>query len=227
MNDHLNSFDAKLSKSDFYRVFALGCFDVIITLPIAITNVVVSITELGPLFVFYPGWTYNHSDWYPESFPKSMWSTIKWSVLSVHWDEWVNPFYAVVFFVLFGLTAEARTGYRKFFRFLGGRFGIGKGDNTEEWLPDIVFEGGERTNVTVTSNVSCRFVLSTHIMLLNLIICFVVLKQMSKLKTTSNTYPPTRKRRSYCESEIEIHVIICFMIWSPDNCQCLIAAFIL
>lgn len=141
-------------------MFALGCFDLIVTLPTGICNMVVSITELGPLFVFYPGWTFNHSDWQPESFPTSMWSTMKRTEFALHWDEWINPFYAVVFFALFGFTPEARKGYCRLFRFLMRPFGVRQAVTTEEGLPDVVFESGRGTNATVTSNASNRYDLS-------------------------------------------------------------------
>lgn len=157
MNEHLNSFDAELNQSHIYRVFALGCFDAFITLPITITNLVLNIERTRPLFNFYQGWAYIHSDWEPVLVPKSVWSATNMFVFTVHWDEWINPFFALVFFALFGLTPEARKGYRRFFRFLRRPFNVTQGDKTEEGLPEVVFRNGRGTNATATSNISNRY----------------------------------------------------------------------
>lgn len=159
MSDHLDSFDAELNQSQFFRMFALGCFDSLITLPISLMTLVVNIAGNGPRFKFYQGWTAIHSGWEPLIVPKSIWSTSKWVVVSVHWDEWISPFWALVFFSLFGLTSEARQGYRGLFQFIGRPFGIKQRANTEEGLPDVVFQSGRGTNATLASNISSRYVL--------------------------------------------------------------------
>lgn len=163
MSAHLDSFDAGLNQSYIYRVFALGCFDAFITLPISLINLVISI-QLTPIFYFYQGWTFIHSDWGPFLYSRSMWSTFKWSVFSVRWDEWINPFLALVFFSLFGLTPDARQGYRRLFCFLKRPFGVRQKVSTEEGLPDVAFKSGRGTNTTDTSNVSSRYVSSTRCM---------------------------------------------------------------
>lgn len=160
MSNHLDSFDGELHESQFFRMFALGCFDAFITLPISTTSLVANIELTGPPFPFYPGWTLVHSEWEPNSIPKTAWSTSKWNELSVYWDDWINPFFALVFFALFGLTPEARKGYRKFFRFLGRLFGSKQWESTEKGLPDAVFKSGRETNTIATSNISSRSGLS-------------------------------------------------------------------
>lgn len=158
MREHLNSLDTELDRSQFLRMFTLGCFDALITLPISITGVVTNVVGNDSLLTFYQGWTFIHSDWEPVLTSKSVWSTDRMSALSVYWDEWINPFYALVFFALFGLTPDAREGYRRFFRYLRRPFGVTQGDNTEEGFPDVVFQNGRGTNVTATSNASNRYV---------------------------------------------------------------------
>lgn len=157
MSNHLDSSDTELQASQFFRMFALGCFDAFITLPISIMSLVNNIVVTGPLFQFYQGWTFVHSDWEPLLAPTSAWSTSKWGVVSVYWDEWLSPFFALVFFALFGLTPEARNGYRRFFRFLRRPFGARQGISTEGvWLPDVVFKSGRGTKTTATTNMSSR-----------------------------------------------------------------------
>lgn len=125
---------------------------------IMVTNIVVTV----PLFNFYQGWTFIHSNWEPVIIPKSIWSTTKLGVFSVHWDEWINPFFALIYFTLFGLTPEARKGYRKLVCLVWRPFGATQGDGTKEGLPDVVFKSGRGTNSTATSNISSRYVQFPH-----------------------------------------------------------------
>lgn len=160
MSDHLDSLDVELNHSQFFRMFALGCFDSFITLPISITGTVGNIVSSSPKLVFYQGWTAMHSDWEPIFIPRSIWSTDKLFVFALHWDEWINPFFALVFFALFGLTLGARKGYCKFLCFLVRPFGVRQADHTEESLPDVVFNSGRGTDASATSNISSRYCLS-------------------------------------------------------------------
>lgn len=151
MSDHLDSFDAELDESQFPRIFALGCFDALLTMPITIMIMVTNIVVTVLLFNFYQGWTFIHSNWEPVIIPKSIWSTTKLGVFSVHWDEWINPFFALIYFTLFGLTPEARKGYRKLVCLVRRPFGATQGDGTKEGLPS-----------TATSNISSRYVQFPH-----------------------------------------------------------------
>lgn len=163
MRSYLDSGDAEISQGHFYRMFALGCFDIFITLPITTTDMVTDIVGFGPGFMFYQGWTYIHDNWEPNIVLKSVWSKEKWGAFSAHWNEWINVLLALAFFFLFGLTSEARKGYRRFFRFLARPFGVKQVDNsqkTDDMLPEAVFKSGTGTNATVTSNISSRYGIS-------------------------------------------------------------------
>lgn len=156
MRKVLDSCNAEPSQNDFYRLLALCCFDSLITLPITIIDLVVIIVSLGPLFTFYQGWTFLHTDWEPILTPKSTWSTLKWSVFGVHWNEWINVFLSLIFFALFGLTREAKKRYRRFLHLLRKPFGMKQQATRDEELPDVVFTSGRGTNVTLTSNTSAK-----------------------------------------------------------------------
>ena len=103
------------TESDFWRIFTLGCLDIILTLPVGMINIVTTVLQQGRSstpFVFYPGWTYIHSDWWPAYVPKNIWDNGGvWTRFAVHWDEWIDPFFSLLFFALFGLTRDARTQY--------------------------------------------------------------------------------------------------------------------
>lgn len=151
MNEFLDSGDDGLSQSHLYWMLILGCFDIFVTLPISIVTLVVSLVSTHP-FQFYEGWSFVHSNWEPALISKSAWSLVKIDVFSVHWDEWLNPFLALVFFALFGLTKEAKRGYLKFFRSIGRPFGTVQVDSTEGVLPAAVFKSGGGTSVVAMSN---------------------------------------------------------------------------
>lgn len=159
MSGHLDSFGAGLNQSQFFRMFALGCFDSFTALPINIVDLVSSFVRTGPSFRFYQGWTVIHSDWEPVLFPKSAWSTVTWDVFGMHWVEWVNPFLATVFFALFGLTPEARKGYRRFFRFIGKSFGVKQAESVKESFSEM-FGDSREANTTAMSNISTRYCLN-------------------------------------------------------------------
>lgn len=153
MNEYLDSSDEGISQSHLLRMLGLGCFNVFFALPINVTSDVIFIISQDSL-QFYQGWTAIHSDWKPILFPKSLWSAEKWNSFTVHWDEWINPFTALMFFALFGLTPEARKGYRRFFRFFGRLLGAKLTGDMEDELPEVVFRSGRGTNVTIPSNIS-------------------------------------------------------------------------
>lgn len=44
-----------------------------------------------------------------------MWSSTPFATFDVIWNEWVNVFFALIYFALFGLTVEARAKYRRAF----------------------------------------------------------------------------------------------------------------
>lgn len=160
MNEYLDSGDEQISQSHFLRMLALGCLDMFVTLPLNATSLISNILNQLP-FVFFEGWTFIHTNWEPLLLPKSLWSTDRWSVVSVHWNEWISFFWAVVFFALFGLTPKAKNGYRRLFRLLGKPFRASKRAGKEEDLPEAVFKSGRETGATNTSNVSSRYALAT------------------------------------------------------------------
>lgn len=88
---------------------ALSCLDITVTLPIGIVGLIPAYMEVP--VVFYPGWKLVHSDWTVIQTPSSMWNQLVWIKFNVKWDDWINVFFAAVFFLLFGVTKEARSKY--------------------------------------------------------------------------------------------------------------------
>lgn len=153
LHEYLGSSDERISPSHFLRMLALGCFDMIITLPIQLVALVTSALNQLP-FQFYNGWSYLHSDWEPALFSKESWSMEKLTIFLVHWDEWLYPFFALVFFALFGLSPEAKEGYRRFFRSLGGPLGSKQAASTDVVSSAVIFKSRKCEDMTYTSDIS-------------------------------------------------------------------------
>lgn len=103
-------------------MLAVGCLDILVTLPF--TLIILTIDIKGSSFKFYQGWRSLHADWQPIFVPKKEWEMDGfWSIFSVKWDEWINPFWSLVFFLLFGTTAQARARYWRVFWFVAKPFG--------------------------------------------------------------------------------------------------------
>ena len=94
----------------------LGVFDVIITLPLA---VIVLVTDLlfGGDISFWPGWKAIHGDFSTiPTFTSEEWKAAGfWTIFEVRFYQWINPIFALAFFLLFGLTEQKRSWYRSIF----------------------------------------------------------------------------------------------------------------
>lgn len=115
-----------MNRSSYLRVLALGCFDILLTLPLGIANLVdngLQLTSEPGSTPFWLGWTDIHTNWGPVYVTGAGWSATAWSEFTVRWDEWINVLFAVIFFLLFGLTEEARSTYRQVLQAVFGLFG--------------------------------------------------------------------------------------------------------
>lgn len=155
MNAYLDSSDKGLNRNHFYRMLALGCFDVFITLPSNTTSLIISALN-GESIEFYEGWTFIHSEWEPILIPKTVWSIDKWTTFLMYWDMWINPLFALIFFALFGFTAEAKECYRRLLHILCRPFRSKQAAGAEDLLPDVVFKSEREIDVTITSSISSR-----------------------------------------------------------------------
>lgn len=126
MNAFLSTEDSTATvprRSKYFRILAVGCLDIVITLPIGILLLVVRIAQSSP-FPFYQGWSYVHSPWGAVSVPAAAWRSDFWSHFSVVYGEWQYPVFAVAVFAVFGLTGEARVMYRRAFCAAAGMCGV-------------------------------------------------------------------------------------------------------
>lgn len=95
---------------------------------------------------FYPGWTFDHTDWQPVGAPYAELVAEGTSSVAQHYFSlWTSPVLAFVIFGLFGVTAEARKSYWRVICALGGYIGwhpTPRADKRRASLGDIEF--GER-----------------------------------------------------------------------------------
>ena len=146
MNEFLSS-GGSINHSAYFRVLALGCLDILVTLPIGILNLAVDIKENE--IVFYQGWSAIHTDWEPFGVTKRMWATTPFGTFDVKWNDWVSVYFALVFFALFGLTAEARAKYMRALYFVLQPLGI-KPATKEPELSTVMFGSQNAGNGAVS-----------------------------------------------------------------------------
>lgn len=151
MNEFLSS-SGSMSHNTYLRILALGCLDVFVTLPIGVLGLAVDIKENR--IVFYQGWTTIHSFWEPQQVTKEMWTVTPFGTFDVKWNEWISVFFALVFFVLFGLTSEAREKYRRVLRFVLRPVGL-KYAATDTVLSDVVFDTRHVGNDAISVSFGC------------------------------------------------------------------------
>jgi len=105
-----------LDRGSFFKILALGLFDILITLPAGIFDLVTNSLD-GNLLTFWPGWRSTHADF--STIPTATsheWKSAGFATISsIRFSQWNNPLVATVFFALFGLTRKNRLWYRNLF----------------------------------------------------------------------------------------------------------------
>ncbi|KZV63365.1 fungal pheromone STE3G-protein-coupled receptor [Peniophora sp. CONT] len=131
MNQFLQSNNL-VSRTNYFRIFALASIDVLLTLPIGIAAIVILVTDVlaqighCPL---YAGWTLLHTDWEPVGLSYAELKAHGTSTIAqLYFTQWSAPVLAFAIFGLFGVTAEARASYWCVICTVGGWFG---------WKPPI------------------------------------------------------------------------------------------
>ncbi|KAJ6535578.1 pheromone A receptor-domain-containing protein [Mycena capillaripes] len=111
-NDFLQS-NGSISRTSYFRILALGCLDIVITLPISIINLVSFFATLsGPRSLpAYIGWTANHADFAPFGIPYADITDTPWDSFTTYFDYGQYAVLAIAIFALFGMTSSARSAY--------------------------------------------------------------------------------------------------------------------
>ncbi|VDB96275.1 unnamed protein product [Peniophora sp. CBMAI 1063] len=127
VNHFLQSNDS-VSRTNYMRIIAIASVDILLTLPVGIATIVLDVQH-GIAYYdsmpFFPDWTYNHTDWEPESNSYADLVGAGTSVIAqVYLSKWTSPVLALVLFGLFGLTREARASYWRLTVTIGSRIGL-------------------------------------------------------------------------------------------------------
>ncbi|VDB95525.1 unnamed protein product [Peniophora sp. CBMAI 1063] len=125
IDNFLQSNDS-VSRTNYFRILALASIDVLLTLPFGIATVVLEVKNLlaSGTIPLYFGWTYDHTDWQPESYSYTfIVSEGTFDVAQLYFAKWTSPILAFAIFGLFGVTSEARASYWRIICTLCGWFG--------------------------------------------------------------------------------------------------------
>ena len=99
--------------------------DIILTLPITIVDLIEGLlqTEVNG---FYPGWTaaHEHFSTVGTVTEKEWRSAGFWFNFTIRFDQWITPVFALVFFLLFGITEQKCAWYKALFWKLLKPFGF-------------------------------------------------------------------------------------------------------
>ncbi|KZV68525.1 STE3-domain-containing protein [Peniophora sp. CONT] len=125
VHSFLNS-NTSVSRTNYLRILALASVDVLLTLPVGIANIILSVTTAvaqGEL-PFYWGWNLLHTDWEPVGVLYVEIKSFGTATLAqFYFNNWTSPVLAFVIFGLFGITSEARASYWRIICTIGGWVG--------------------------------------------------------------------------------------------------------
>ena len=108
------STNSSLTASRYFRLMALACTEILCTTPLAILSIVVNATA-APVAPWV-SWEETHYDFSRVGqVPAVMWRGNHLIVLGLSLSKWSSVFCAFVFFLFFGLAAEARRHYSSAF----------------------------------------------------------------------------------------------------------------
>ncbi|KAI0031602.1 GPCR fungal pheromone mating factor, partial [Vararia minispora EC-137] len=118
-NKELNRFlrsNGSVSLDRFFRVIAIACLDIILSLPFGLVDLIISILKytegIGPI-PFYPGWSIVHKNWSLVLAFRyvNVQAAGTWELINFYFPQWSSTVLGFVIFALFGATEEARATY--------------------------------------------------------------------------------------------------------------------
>ena len=139
-----------MNRSAFFKLLALGLFslfNIALALSIQIVVIIEYLSE-DDITGFWPGWKAVHASFstIPTVTSEEWKSAGFWTVFTIRLDQWVNPIFAVAFFLLFGITEQKRTWYWSIFWKIMRPFGLKP--RADPVASDVVFGSGPMVNST-------------------------------------------------------------------------------
>ena len=137
--------NTSLNRTAFFKLLALGLFDILLTLPLSIIQFVEELLQVD-ITGFWPGWKVAHASFstIPTATLEEWKSAGFWFVFNIRFSQWVNPIFAVAFFLLFGTTKQKRDWYRSIFWKVMRPFGLKP--RVDPVASDVVFGSGPMVN---------------------------------------------------------------------------------
>ena len=134
-----------LNRKGFNKLLLLGLFDILVTLPLVIIDLVQGVLQ-DDVAYFWPGWKAVHIEFSTiNTITADEWKTFGfWTIFGVKCDEWNSLVLAFGFFILFGLTEQKQAWYRSIFRGFIGLFGYKS--RVDPVASTIVFSHGPFAN---------------------------------------------------------------------------------
>ena len=134
-----------MNRNTFLKLLTLGLFDIILTLPVQILGVVQGLLQ-EDITGFWPGWEAVHASFstIPTATSEEWKSAGFWTVFFVRLSQWINPIFAVAFFLVFGTTKQKRDWYRSIF--WKGMRPFGLKPRVDPVASDVVFGSGPMAN---------------------------------------------------------------------------------
>lgn len=107
-----------MHRQNVLKLMVLGLFDISITLPITTLNLITTVLKHGGISTFWPQWNSTHTNISAVSkITSNGWKSAGWTtILNIRFSQWLCPLFAVVFFILFGITEKNNIWYRDMFR---------------------------------------------------------------------------------------------------------------
>ena len=114
------------TRPRYFRLMALSLFDALGTLPSGILNLCFNILTLYDSgFSFWPGWEVIHGNGnLVGTLTSDEWHSNRLQVASGVYLNWIYFIFALVFFVLFGLSDDMLERYGKLYWRILGTFGF-------------------------------------------------------------------------------------------------------
>ena len=111
--------NGEVSRNRFLRVLAIGCLNIVFTLPQGIVytvNMAIMLhlnTAQDNTSIWYDGWTFIHSNWDPKSLSlERFWAKQSQLVrVDINFGIWTSIILAFAIFALFGVSKAARESY--------------------------------------------------------------------------------------------------------------------
>lgn len=145
-----------ITHGDYLRVMALGCLDILVTLPLVILGIVADFAPAQNVR-FWPGWAEAHAGWIRpiERVPAAGWHPDVWTSINVRLFEWVYVLLALVNFLLFGLTQKARARYARAYWAIARPLGFKRRPTNFSIQSDIVFASNRPQTMILSDRSVC------------------------------------------------------------------------